>query len=97
MDGFRVPGMPAAQLPVIGGDAAARCIAAASILAKVSRDRLITQMAQQYPGYGLEGHKGYGTKAHMDAVRRHGATPEHRYSYANVKQAIECYEKGVLA
>ncbi|CAM4278716.1 MULTISPECIES: ribonuclease HII [Corynebacterium] len=97
MDGFRVPGMPAAQLPVVGGDAAARCIAAASILAKVSRDRLITQMAQQYPGYGLEGHKGYGTKAHMDAVRRHGATPEHRYSYANVKQAIECYEKGVLA
>lgn len=97
MDGFRVPGLTVPQLAVVGGDAAARCIAAASVLAKVSRDRLITKMAQDFPGYGLEGHKGYGTKVHMDAVRRHGATCEHRYSYANVKQAHEVYEKGVLA
>lgn len=96
VDGFRIPGMPVAQLPVIGGDAAARCIAAASVLAKVSRDRLITEMDEVYPGYGLAGHKGYGTKVHMDAVRRHGATPEHRYSYANVKEAHEVYTKGVL-
>lgn len=96
VDGFRIPGMTAPQLPVIGGDAAARCIAAASVLAKVSRDRLITELDEVYPGYGLAGHKGYGTKAHMDAVRRHGATPEHRYSYANVKEAHEVYKKGVL-
>lgn len=96
VDGFRIPGMTAPQLPVIGGDAAARCIAAASVLAKVSRDRLITELDEAYPGYGLAGHKGYGTKAHMDAVRRHGATPEHRYSYANVKEAHEVYTKGVL-
>lgn len=96
VDGFRIPGMTAPQLPVIGGDAAARCIAAASVLAKVSRDRLITKLDEVYPGYGLAGHKGYGTKAHMDAVRRHGATPEHRYSYANVKEAHEVYTKGVL-
>ncbi|AIJ33815.1 MULTISPECIES: ribonuclease HII [Corynebacterium] len=96
VDGFRIPGMPVAQLPVIGGDAAARCIAAASVLAKVSRDRLIAEMDEAYPGYGLAGHKGYGTKVHMDAVRRHGATPEHRYSYANVKEAHEVYTKGVL-
>ena len=96
VDGFRIPGMPVAQLPVIGGDAAARCIAAASVLAKVSRDRLIAAMDEVYPGYGLAGHKGYGTKVHMDAVRRHGATPEHRYSYANVKEAHEVYTKGVL-
>lgn len=96
VDGFRIPGMPVAQLPVIGGDAAARCIAAASVLAKVSRDRLITELDEVYPGYGLAGHKGYGTKVHMDAVRRHGATPEHRYSYANVKEAHEVYTKGVL-
>lgn len=96
VDGFRIPGMTAPQLPVIGGDAAARCIAAASVLAKVSRDRLITELDEVYPGYGLAGHKGYGTKVHMDAVRRHGATPEHRYSYANVKEAHEVYKKGVL-
>lgn len=96
VDGFRIPGMTAPQLPVIGGDAAARCIAAASVLAKVSRDRLITELDEAYPGYGLAGHKGYGTKVHMDAVRRHGATPEHRYSYANVKEAHEVYIKGVL-
>lgn len=96
VDGFRIPGMPVAQLPVIGGDAAARCIAAASVLAKVSRDRLIAEMDEAYPGYGLAGHKGYGTKVHMDAVRRHGATAEHRYSYANVKEAHEVYTKGVL-
>lgn len=96
VDGFRIPGMTAPQLPVIGGDAAARCIAAASVLAKVSRDRLITELDEVYPGYGLAGHKGYGTKVHMDAVRRHGATPKHRYSYANVKEAHEVYTKGVL-
>lgn len=96
VDGFHIPGMTAPQLPVIGGDAAARCIAAASVLAKVSRDRLMAQLDEAYPGYGLAGHKGYGTKAHMDAVRRHGATPEHRYSYANVKEAHEVYKKGVL-
>lgn len=96
VDGFRIPGMPVTQLPVIGGDGAARCIAAASVLAKVSRDRLIAEMDEAYPGYGLAGHKGYGTKVHMDAVRRHGATPEHRYSYANVKEAHEVYTKGVL-
>lgn len=92
MDGFRIPGMPAPQLPIVGGDASARCIAAASVLAKVSRDRLITQMARDYPQYQLEEHKGYSTRAHMDAVRRHGASPEHRYSYANVQQAIEFYK-----
>lgn len=96
VDGFRIPGMTAPQLPVIGGDATARCIAAASVLAKVSRDRLMAQLDEVYPGYGLAGHKGYGTKVHMDAVRRHGATGEHRYSYANVKEAHEVYTKGVL-
>ncbi len=89
VDAFRVPGLPLPQLPIIGGDYTARCIAAASVLAKVSRDRLITEMARDYPEYGLEGHKGYGTAAHMAAVRRHGASPEHRYSYANVTHAHE--------
>lgn len=91
IDAFRVPGLVAPQLPVVGGDYTARCIAAASVLAKVSRDRLVCEMARDYPQYGLEGHKGYSTKVHMDAVRRHGASREHRYSYANVRAADEFY------
>ncbi|WIM66885.1 ribonuclease HII [Corynebacterium breve] len=87
VDAFKVPGLPAPQLPIIGGDYTARCIAAASIVAKVSRDRLITELARDYPQYELERHKGYGTKAHMDAVRRHGASQLHRYTYANVAAA----------
>lgn len=79
---FRQP-----ALSVSKGDAHMRCIAAASILAKHSRDQLLIELGEIYPGYGLEKHKGYGTKIHMDAVRLHGATPEHRYSYANVAEA----------
>ena len=91
VDAFRIPGLPSPQLPVVGGDYTARCIAAASVLAKVSRDRLVCEMADEYPQYGLEGHKGYSTQVHMDAVRRHGASPQHRYSYANVRDADEFY------
>ncbi|MCT1451404.1 ribonuclease HII [Corynebacterium sp. p3-SID1145] len=91
VDAFRVPGLTSPQLPVIGGDYTARCIAAASVLAKVSRDQLVTQMGEEYPGYGVEKHKGYSTRAHMDAVRRHGASAEHRYTYANVAAAHEMY------
>lgn len=74
-------------LGVVKGDARVRCIAAASILAKHARDQIMVQLEQQYPGYGLAQHKGYGVKKHLDAVRRLGATPEHRYSYANVQRA----------
>ncbi|WKD57443.1 Ribonuclease HII [Corynebacterium capitovis DSM 44611] len=93
LDAFRVPGLAIPQLPIVGGDYTARCIAAASVLAKVSRDRLVTEMARSFPAYGVETHKGYGTKAHMAAVRRHGASPEHRYSYANVRIAHEFFER----
>lgn len=86
-DAMKIPGLPRPQLPIIGGDAAARCIAAASVLAKVSRDRIMEQLDADYPGYGLAGHKGYGTAAHHAAVATHGATPEHRMSYANVAKA----------
>lgn len=86
-DAMRVPGFAMPHLPVIGGDASARCIAAASVLAKQTRDDIMTEMALDYPHYGLEIHKGYSTKIHMDAVRQHGASPQHRYSYANVVAA----------
>lgn len=86
-DALRVPGIPSPQLPIIGGDTAARCIAAASILAKVSRDRLMEDLEERYPGFGLGNHKGYGTAAHQEAIAQMGATPEHRMSYRNVAGA----------
>lgn len=88
-DAWRVPGLPVAQLPVVGGDQVARCVAAASVLAKVSRDRLMGELDEVVPGYGFGTHKGYSTKAHLDAVRRHGASGVHRYTYANVAAAHE--------
>jgi len=85
-DGFRVPGLPVPSLPVIGGDAAAACIAAASVLAKVSRDRLMVAMDTDHPGYGFAEHKGYSTGAHSAALNELGPCPEHRYSFINVRQ-----------
>lgn len=86
-DGFRVPGLPMPSLPVIGGDAAAACIAAASVLAKVSRDRLMVAMEKEYPGYGFALHKGYCTPTHTAALAELGPCSEHRYSFVNVRRA----------
>ncbi|RNE49416.1 ribonuclease HII [Corynebacterium alimapuense] len=86
-DAMRIPGLRVAHLPIIGGDLAARSISAASVLAKVTRDHHMVEMDARYPEYGLAGHKGYSTKTHLAAVRRHGGTPEHRYTYANVAAA----------
>lgn len=72
------------QLPsrcVIGGDGKCASIAAASVLAKVERDRLMLRLAEQYPEYGFEQHKGYGTRAHYEALRRYGPCPIHRLSF----------------
>ncbi len=66
---------------VIGGDAKSEAIAAASILAKVERDRYMCEMAFQYPQYGFEKHKGYGTKAHYEAIEKYGLCPIHRRSF----------------
>ena len=86
-DALFIPGLTQPHLPIIGGDAAARCIAAASVLAKVSRDHLMHELDVRYPGYGLGSHKGYGTKAHEAAIAALGACPEHRMSYENVRRA----------
>ena len=86
-DAMKVPGMTVPHLPVIKGDSMARCIAAASVLAKVACDREIERLALQYPGYGLAGHKGYGTVVHTQALHELGPTPLHRFSYRNVAQA----------
>lgn len=86
-DALFIPGLTQPHLPIIGGDAAARCIAAASVLAKVSRDHLMYKLDARYPGYGLASHKGYGTKAHEAAIAALGACLEHRMSYENVRRA----------
>jgi ribonuclease HII len=85
-DGFRVPGLPMPSLPVISGDAAAACIAAASVLAKVSRDRFMMTMDADHPGYGFGEHKGYSTPAHTAALAKLGPCGQHRYSFINVRK-----------
>ncbi len=73
------------QCPVIKGDALSLSIAAASILAKVTRDRIMAELDAKYPQYGLKRHKGYPTKAHKEAIRTHGPCPVHRKSFKGVK------------
>ncbi len=84
-DGFKVPGIAVPSLPVIGGDASAACIAAASILAKVTRDRMMVELDRRLPGYGFSAHKGYNTPEHMAALNRLGPSSEHRRSWRNVR------------
>ncbi|GAB18059.1 ribonuclease HII [Gordonia effusa NBRC 100432] len=83
-DGFTVPGLTAPSLAVIGGDGAAACIAGASIIAKVTRDRIMKAMDDDFPGYSFAVHKGYSTGLHMDSLDRLGPCAEHRMSYRNV-------------
>ncbi len=80
-DAVIVPGIPIRQESIIKGDAKSISIAAASILAKVTRDRYMREMDSVYPGYGFAAHKGYGTAAHMEAIRRLGPCPIHRRSF----------------
>lgn len=81
IDGNRIKNMTLPHETIVKGDAKSASIAAASILAKVSRDRFICQMAQKYPQYGFEKHKGYGTKAHSEAILKYGPCPIHRRSF----------------
>ena len=81
IDGNRIKGMEIPHETVVKGDAKSISIAAASILARVSRDRVMYEMAKQYPLYGFDKHKGYGTKAHCDAILKYGACEIHRKSF----------------
>ena len=80
-DAVTIPGIQIPQVPVIKGDAKCISIAAASVLAKVTRDRIMEEMDEKYPEYGFAKHKGYGTKEHMDAIREFGPCPIHRRSF----------------
>ena len=88
IDGNRCPKLLVPCAPVVGGDAKVPAIAAASILAKVSRDREMAALDALYPGYGMAGHKGYPTPAHLEALRRLGPTPIHRRSFAPVRALL---------
>lgn len=81
IDGNKTPDISIPCQSIVGGDAKSMSIACASILAKVSRDRLLVKIAEQYPEYGFEKHKGYGTKLHTEAIRKYGPCPIHRMSF----------------
>jgi ribonuclease HII len=91
VDGFRVPGLTAPSVPVAKGDRAAACVAAASVLAKVTRDRIMAELHEELPAYGFDEHKGYCTAEHGAALREHGPSAEHRWSYVNVAQAAAAH------
>ena len=80
-DAVTIPGIRCRQVPIIKGDAKSASIAAASIIAKVTRDRMMVQYDSIFPGYGFEANKGYGSAAHIDALKRLGPTPIHRRSF----------------
>jgi ribonuclease HII len=89
IDGNRCPQLAVPSAPVVKGDSRVPAIAAASILAKVSRDREMLEMDRLYPGYGIAGHKGYPTPVHLEALTRLGPTPIHRRSFAPVRALLE--------
>lgn len=92
VDGNRDPSLTIPSTCVVGGDAQCACIAAASILAKVSRDRYMLELDEKYPQYGFAKHKGYPTKAHYEAILRHGPSPVHRlYFLRNLEEKRRQY------
>jgi len=88
VDGNRLPEWQYEAKAIVGGDKKEPAISAASILAKVYRDQQMVELAQQYPDYGFDQHKGYPTKKHIEAIQRHGVLNEHRKSFAPVKNFL---------
>jgi ribonuclease HII len=87
-DGFPVAGLGVPGLAMWKGDRVAACIAAASVIAKVTRDRIMTELHEPWPGYDFASHKGYVTPEHQEALSRHGPSPIHRRSYVNVARVM---------
>lgn len=88
-DGYPIPGLTTPNLAVWKGDQVAISISAASILAKVYRDKIMIELDKEYPNYGLAGHKGYITALHTAAIKEHGVLPIHRKSFANIAAVID--------
>jgi ribonuclease HII len=91
IDGPHTPRIPYSCTPIVDGDALSLTIAAASIVAKVTRDRLMVELDGRFPGYGLAGHKGYGTPFHIQALYEHGPSAVHRRSFRPVQDAIRIH------
>lgn len=89
VDGNKVPALRCQARAIVAGDARCQSIAAASIVAKVTRDRLMCELARAHPGYGFERHKGYGTPEHKEALFRLGPCSEHRRSFAPVRESLQ--------
>jgi ribonuclease HII len=87
-DGFPVAGLGVPGLAMWKGDRVAACIAAASVIAKVTRDRIMTELHERWPCYDFASHKGYVTPEHQEALNRHGPSPVHRRSYVNVARVM---------
>ena len=88
VDGLPVRGLPCHSTAIVKGDAQSLLIAAASVVAKVTRDHLMAELDAQYPGYGFAANKGYGTAEHLEALRRLGVSPVHRRSFAPVADIL---------
>ena len=88
VDGHHIPGLGCSQTRIVGGDACEASIAAASIVAKVTRDALMVSLDEVYPAYGFAGHKGYPTARHREALERWGPSPVHRMSYPAVQALV---------
>src|SRR3954462_6278519 len=95
-DGFPVPGLARPTLAVWKGDRVAACVAAASVLAKVTRDRMMLDLHERWPEYDFAGHKGYITDVHTAALERHGPCSEHRKRFVNVVRAREAHAERAL-
>lgn len=95
IDGNRCPPLDMPARAVVGGDGLEPAISAASIVAKVARDRLMRELDTRFPGYGFAAHKGYGTRAHLEALRRLGPCTAHRRSFAPVRMVIDQFSLGL--
>ena len=95
VDGNRLPRLKVPAQAIVKGDATVPAISAASIVAKVHRDRWCAALHARFPSYGFEGHKGYPTAEHLQALRTHGPCPEHRRSFAPVRAALQAQQDGV--
>jgi ribonuclease HII len=89
VDGNQLPALPCAMDAIVDGDALCVSIAAASIIAKVTRDRIMVELACEFPHYGWERNAGYGTREHQEALAAHGVTPHHRRSFAPIRRLME--------
>jgi ribonuclease HII len=97
VDGHRCRAILSPQTAIVGGDAKSFSIAAASVIAKVTRDRLLIELDRQYPEYGFAVHKGYGTPDHLAAIEKYGPCPIHRRTFAPIRNALEPVQLDLLA